>query len=177
MTPLNYLNAVENAALSALRAKASDKIVAAVKASALAEKRTTVALDQDYLRNLVLGFRAIKNKGGVCLYIAQEDLSALGKVRGTSEKKAIYEISFDPNTTLSGTIQDGGTITRFRILDQLEKGTQLFGQPLTIDMPMWDDYTIDTDESGEFFKKNVIAVRGLQTANADLVVFLSLIHI
>lgn len=171
MTPLNYLNAVENAALSALRAKASDKIVAAVKASPLAEKRTTVALDQDYLRNLVLGFRAIKNKGNVCLYIAQEDLSALGKVRGTSEKKAIYEISFDPNTTSSGTIQDGGTITRFRILDQLEKGTQLFGQPLTIDMPMWDDYTIDTDESGEFFKKNVIAVRGLQTANADLVVF------
>lgn len=171
MTPLNYLNAVENAALSALRAKASDKIVAAVKASDLAEKRTSVALDHDYLRNVVLGFRAIRNKGGVCLYIAQEDLVTLGKVRGTGEKKALYEITFDQNTTTAGTIKEGGTVTRFRVLDQLTKGTQLFGQPMTIDMPMWDDYAIETDESGEFFKKNVIAVRGLQTANADLVAY------
>lgn len=171
MTPVNYMGAVETAALSALRAKGSDKIVAAIKASALTEKRTAVALDQDYLRNLVLGFRAVKNKGSVCLYIAQEDLATLGKVRGTTDKKAVYEISFDADTTTSGTIKEGGTITRFRILDQLTKGTQLFGQPMTIDMPMWDNYEISTDEGGEFFKKNVIGVRGLQTANADLVVF------
>lgn len=171
MTPVNYMEAVETAALSALRTKGSDKIVAAIKASALTEKRTTVALDQDYLRNLVLGFRAVKNKGTVCLYISQEDLATLGKVRGTTDKKAVYEIAFDADTTTSGTIKDGGTITRFRILDQLTKGTQLFGQPKTIDMPMWDNYEISTDEAGEFFKKNVIGVRGLQTANADLVVF------
>lgn len=171
MTPVNYMDAVDNAALSALRAKGSDKIVAAIKASALAEKRTAVALDQDYLRNLVLGFRASKNKGTVCLYIAQEDLATLGKVRGTTDKKAVYEITFDADTTTSGTIKEGGTITRFRILDQLTKGTQLFGQPMTIDMPLWDNYEISTDEGGEFFKKNVIGVRGLQTANADLVVF------
>ena len=151
MTPVNYMNAVDT--------------------SALTEKRTAVALDQDYLRNLVLGFRAVKNKGSVCLYIAQEDLATLGKVRGTTDKKAVYEISFDADTTTSGTIKEGGTITRFRILDQLTKGTQLFGQPMTIDMPMWDNYEISTDEGGEFFKKNVIGVRGLQTANADLVVF------
>ena len=171
MTPVNYMGAVETAALSALRAKGSDKIVAAIKASALTEKRTAVALDQDYLRNLVLGFRAVKNKGSVCLYIAQEDLATLGKVRGTTDKKAVYEIAFDADTTTSGTIKEGGTITRFRILDKLTKGTQLFGQPMTIDMPMWDNYEISTDEGGEFFKKNVIGVRGLQTANADLVVF------
>ena len=171
MTPVNYMEAVETAALSALRTKGSDKIVAAIKASALTEKRTAVALDQDYLRNLVLGFRAVKNKGTVCLYISQEDLATLGKVRGTTDKKAVYEIAFDADTTTSGTIKDGGTITRFRILDQLTKGTQLFGQPKTIDMPMWDNYEISTDEAGEFFKKNVIGVRGLQTANADLVVF------
>lgn len=31
MTPVNYMDAVDNAALSALRAKGSDKIVAAIR--------------------------------------------------------------------------------------------------------------------------------------------------
>lgn len=169
MTPVNYLNAVEDAAVIALRAEASNKIVAAVKASALVEERKGVALDATYIRNLVLNFRANKKKGGVMLYIAQADLATLGNVRGTNEKKAVYEIVFDANTTTSGTIKDGGTAVRFRVLDQLTAGEQLFGQPGAIDMPMWDGYEISTDEGGEFFKKNQIAVRGLQTAGADLV--------
>ena len=171
MTPLNYLGAVEETALIALRAKASDKIVAAVKASELAEKKTGVALDADYLKTLVLGFRAIKTKGAVCLYIAQADLLALGKVRGTQEKKALYDITFDAGSTTSGTIKEGGMAVRFRVLDQLSAGEQLFGQPGTIDMPMWDGYEIKTDEGGEYFAKNQICVRGLQTAGAGLVAY------
>ena len=170
MTPLNYLGAIETAALSALRAKVSDKIVANVKASALTEKKTGVALDADFLKTVILGFRATKTKGAVKLYLTQADLLALGKVRG-SDKKAVYDIAFDEGTTTSGIIQESGMACQFRVLDQLTDGTQLFGQPLAIDMPMWDDYAVETDESGEFFKKNMICVRGLQTANADLVVF------
>ncbi|MBO7181568.1 MAG: hypothetical protein J6V91_02130, partial [Kiritimatiellae bacterium] len=92
MTPVDYLSAVEESALIALRAKASDKIVAAIKASDLTEKKTGVALDADYLKNIVLGFRAIKTKGAVVLYLAQADLLTLGKVRGANEKKALFEI-------------------------------------------------------------------------------------
>ena len=110
MTPVNYLNAVEESALIALRAKASDKIVAAIKASDLVEKRTGIALDADFLKNLVLGFRAIKTKGAV-------------------------------------------------------------------DMPMWDNYEIKTDEGGKYFENNQIGVRGLQTANADLVAWHGMQHI
>ena len=169
MTPVDYLAAVEDAALIALREKASAKIVAAVKASALLETRKSVALDATYIRNLVLNFRANKKKGGVALYISQADLATLGAVRGTNEKKAVYEIEFDPGTTTSGMIKDGGTAVRFRVLDSLTAGEQLFGQPKAIDMPMWDGCEIATDEGGEFFKKNQIAVRGIQTAGADLV--------
>jgi hypothetical protein len=50
----------------------------------------------------------------------------------------------------------------------LTDGTQLFGQPQTIEMPMWDGYEISTDEGGEYFAKNLIAVKGLQTAGVDL---------
>lgn len=169
MTPANYLASVEESALIALREKASEKIVAAIKNSALVEKRYSIALDQDYLRTVVLGFRANKKKGAVMLYIAQEDLLTLGKVRGTGEKKALYEIEFDPGTTTQGIIKEGGMAVRFRVLDQLAAGAQFFGQPRAIDMPMWDEYEISTNEGGEYFKKNQIGVRGLQTAGVDLV--------
>ena len=168
MTAVNYLDAVEDAAVIALRAKASAKIVAAVLASSLAESKTGVALDDKYIRKLVLGFRAIKGKGEVVLYLTQADLATLGAVRGTNEKKPVYDIAFDAGTTLSGIIRDGGTAVKFRINDSLTTGTQLFGQPMTIEMPMWDGYEISTDEGGNYFAANLIAVRGLQTAGADL---------
>lgn len=170
LTPLSYLQAVSDTALIALRSFAANKIVTNVLASALIEEKT-VALDADFLRTLVLGFRPIEGKGAAKLYISQADLAVLGKVRGTNEKKPLYEIAFDPGTVLSGTISEGGLATPFRILDQLSAGTQLYGQPGAIDMPMWDNYSVETDEGGEYFARNMICVRGLQTANADLVAY------
>lgn len=167
MTPLDYQGQIRDSALIALRVKAAEKIVAAIKASGLAVKKT-YKLDADYLRSVAFGFRAIAGKGNTVLYLAQEDLAALGKIRGTNEKKALYEISFDAGTTTSGTITEGGLAVRFRILDQLTAGTQLYGQPGTVDMPMWDNYQIETNEGGEYFSTNQIAIRGLQTAGADL---------
>lgn len=171
MTPIAYEASIRNAALSALRVRASGKIVAAIKASELAEKVYERALDADFLRATTLGFKAIKGKGNVVLYISLADILALGKVRGTNEKKALYGITFDAGTTTSGTISEGGMAVRFRILDELEAGIQLFGQPGTVDMPMWDGYTIETDEGGEYFQKNLIGIKGLQTAGVDLVAY------
>lgn len=167
-TSLDYMSAIENSALIALRAYASTQIVNAITSSSLKQAKT-YALNADYLRNLVLGFRSIEGKGPVCLYIAAADLATLGAVRGTNEKAALYSFAFDAGSTTSGVISEGGLAIRFRVLDQLTPGTQLFGQPGTVDMPMWDNYQISTDEGGEYFQKNLIGIRGLQTANADLV--------
>lgn len=177
MTPVDYLSAVEDSALIALRVEASNKIVTAVKASELTEKKAGIALNADFLKNVVLGFRAIKTKGAVVLYLAQADLLTLGKVRGSNEKKALYEIVFDNGSTTSGIIKEGGMAVRFRVLDQLTVGEQLFGQPGAIDMPMWDNYEIKTDEGGEYFKNNQIGIRGIQTAGADLVAYHGMQHI
>ena len=171
MTPVAYEQAVSNAALAALRAKASAKIVAAVKASTLTEAKTNVALDADYLKTVALGFRSIKGKGNTCLYLAQADLLTLGKVRGTAEKRALYEITFDPDSTTSGVIKEGGLAVRFRVLDQLTAGEQLYGQPGAIDLCLWDGYTVETDEGGDYFKRNMVGIRGLQTAGADVVAY------
>lgn len=170
LTPLAYEAAVSNAALQALRTEASNKIVAAIKASSLVGS-ATVAIDADYLKTVALGFRAVKGKGATKLYLSQADLLALGKVRGTAEKKALYDITFDVGSTTSGVIKEGGLAIAFRVLDQLQAGEQLYGQPGAIDLCMWDGYTVETNEGGEFFKKNVMGIRGLQTAGADLVAY------
>lgn len=166
MSPLAYENAVTNAALYALRAKAEKTIYAAIKASSLAEN-VTHALDQDYLRSLFLGFKSIVGKGGVKLYLCRADLTTLAKVRGTNEKKALYDITFNEGSTTCGMISEGGFACPFCITEELTTGTQLFGQPGTVEMPMWDEYTIETDES-RYFELNQIGYRGVQTANADL---------
>lgn len=169
LTPLNYQAEIEASAVTALRDKASAKIIAAVIASSLTEAKTGRALDKDYLRNTILGFRPIKGKGACKLYICQEDLATLGAVRGTNEKKALYEITFDNETNTSGTIKEGGMAVAFRILDGLTAGTQLYGQPMNIDMPMWGDYAVETDEHGDYFKRGMIGILGTQTAGVDLV--------
>ena len=168
-SPLDYQGAIENSAVSALRDKASAKIIAAVQASSLKQTVFSRALDKDFLRNTVLGFRAIKGKGPCKLYLTQTDLATLGAVRGTNEKKALFEIEFDNETNTSGTIKEGGVAAAFRILDGLTNGTQLYGQPGTIDMPMWGNYAVETDEGGDYFKRSMIGIKGTQTAGADLV--------
>ena len=167
-SPLDYQGAIEDSAVVALRDYASNVILTKVKASALAQK-VTRALDKDFLRNTVLGFRPIRGKGACKLYISQGDLATLGAVRGTNEKRALYEITFSDDTNTAGTIQEGGMAVSFRILDKLADGTQLYGQPACIDMPMWDNYAVETDEGGDYFKRSMIGIKGTQTAGADLV--------
>lgn len=167
-TSVSYMNAVEESAVISLRATGCEKIIDAVLKSTLAKKLYSIALDADYLRSLVLGYNAIKGKGECALYISREDLITLGKIRGTQDKKPVYEFTYDPGSTISGTIKEGATVIRFRIEEHLTKGTQLFGQPLTIHMPMWNDMEVKTDEHGEFFKKGTIGIIGSQDAGADL---------
>lgn len=168
-SPLDYQGAIEESAVIALRDKASAKIIEAITNSTLTQAVTARALDKDYLRNTILGYRPIKGKGACKLYICQADLAVLGAVRGTNEKRALYEITFDNDAHTSGTIQEGGMATAFRILDGLTAGTQFYGQPMNIDMPMWGDYAVETDEGGDYFKRSMIGIKGTQTAGADLV--------
>lgn len=43
--------------------------------------------------------------------------------------------------------------------------------PKTIKMLLWGDYEITTDQGGEYFQRNMMGVRGLATAGADLTVW------
>ena len=170
-TNVNYMTAVQNSALKALRKTARDKITAAVLGSDLLEKRYSVALDQKYLRNIILNFGGDESvSGGTKLYLCKEDLITLGDVRGTNEKKTLYEITFTDGVGNNGTIKEGGMSIPFSILSSLSKGQQLYGQPKSIKQLLWGDYEIRTDMGGDYFRKGLIGIRANAMAGAGLVV-------
>ncbi len=168
MTPVAYANEVQVSAVQALYAEAEHKILTALSTSDLLEKRADVAIDANYLRNVVLGFKPVKGKGPCVLYVGREDLAAIGAVRGTSEKKPLYEITFDNEENTAGIIKEGGMASRFRICDDLEAGTQYYGQPRNIKLPIWGDYEIKTDEGGHYFDEGLMGIRANVTAGSAL---------
>ena len=80
----------------------------AVLESKLAETRYGVKMDDTYVRNVMLGYDSDESvAGNAKLYINKEDLDTLGKVRGTSEKKPVFDISFiTPNNGQKMCIRD-----------------------------------------------------------------------
>ena len=170
MTPVNYQQSIQNNAYLALRREARNKIVTKVLASTLLETVAGMALDATYIRKLVLGYDADESvAGNAKLYINKADLQTLGAIRGTNEKKAVFEIEFtDAN---NGTIKDGAMLVPFSICAALTAGTQLYGNPRTIKMLMWDNYEVSTDDGGDYFKRNMLGIRGLQTAGAGLAIW------
>lgn len=168
MSPVDYASDVQGTAYLALRAKVSAMIVAKVKASAIAETIYSMALDENYLRNVILGFGGDEEIGGETkLYINKTDLGTLGRVRG-SDKKPVYEITkTDAN---NGIIKEGGMSAPFSINKNLATGEQLYGQPKSVKLLLWGDYEVSTDDGGDYFKRNMLGVRGLATAGTDLAV-------
>lgn len=169
-SPVAYMNAVQSASLLALREKADAKIIAAVLGSTLIQKRTSVALDEKFLRNIVLNYKVSRKIPGVpVLYINRTDLTTLGDLYGANEKTPVYEISMDADQ-MNGTISKGATTVRFSVDDNLTTGQQLYGKPATIKGLMWGDYEINTDQGGKYFDAGLIGILADCQANAALAV-------
>lgn len=175
-TPLAYEQSVRNNAYLALRRYAKKEIVKAILGSDLVEKIDTMAIDVNFVRTLVLGFNADEGvAGGAKLYLTKATLQKLGKIRGANEKKALFEIAFTDDN--NGRIKDGGLEVAFSILSDLgdasliQSGAEdvmIYGQMMSVDMPLWGNYEIKTDEGGSYFDRNMMGVRGLQTAGVGV---------
>lgn len=170
LTNVAYAAEVQNSAYLALRREAKERITNAILESAIAETRAGIPLDQDFVRTVVLGFDGDESvAGGTKLYINKKDLATLGKVRGANEKKAVFDITYTDEN--NGIIKDGGTALHFSINSTVPEGTQIYGQPKAVKMLLWGDYEVSTDQGGDYFKRNMMGVRGLATAGADLTVY------
>lgn len=171
-TPIAYMNSIQSNAYLALRRKVKEIVTRAVYNSAQAEHVANMTLDEHFIRNLVLGYDSDESVAAAKLYICKEDLATLGAIRGTQDKKPVFEISYtDAN---NGVIRDGGLAVPFSINATLKNITgsanaQLYGDPKSVKLCLWGAYEVSTDKGGDYFKRNMIGIRGLQTAGADIV--------
>lgn len=167
-SPLQYEAKVKEKAMLALRKKAAEIVTTNVLASTLLNTLTLTALDQNAIRDIALSYGGDEGVDGAAyLFLNKADLITLGKVRGTQEKKAVFEIIPDENPN-TGVIKDGGTIVKYCLNKNLTSGTMLYGQPKNIELDLFSNYEIAVSEDF-YFDKLMDAIRGDVELGADVV--------
>lgn len=184
--PVDYEAKVKKLAGQALRQKYSKTIVDAVLASSLTASVTVAkntsngaAIDEKTLRSIALAYgndEAVE--GQAVLFLNKTDLQGFGDVRGTNEKKAVYEILPDPSNANIGVIKDGGLVVPYCLNknctaltgNKTTNGkTMIYGNPKAIKGAIWGDYEVQMDGSYKF-AEGLDTIRGDVYAAADLAV-------
>lgn len=189
-TPLNYQSRVSASALAALRKKVSHLIITGdpadpteftgiLKAAAIDSSSDIgiSAIDETTLRKIALQYGGDDNvEGGGVLLLNKKDLIAFGDVRGTSEKKAVYEIDFADNSTTVGTITDGGLSVQFCINNALPALTDAtagdyvmtYGKPLAYQLDLFGPYEVEVSSDYKF-AEGLLAVLGTAMVGGNVV--------
>lgn len=182
-SPLNYAQKVRESALTALRKRAALLVTDKIKASALNEQITTItAIDAGTLRKIALNYGGNEEiAGGAVLFLNKKDLIAFGDVRGTNEKKAVYEITPDTGNPNTGIIKDGGLSVRYCINSNCTAltgtaasasaatVTMLYGNPHCCELDLFSDYEIAVSEDRNI-EKLMLTIVGDVQLGADVVV-------
>lgn len=171
-TPLQYSSKVREQALIALRKKAAAIVTAALTASQLTTVATGsgAAIGAATLRNIALSYGGDESVvGGAVLFLNKTDLLAFGDVRGTHEKKALYEITPDTANPNTGTIKEGGLSVRYCINSNLAAGTMYYGNPQALELDLFSDYEIKVSEDYAIIKLMETIVGDVELG-ADVVV-------
>lgn len=191
LTPANYYGKVFNMAMKAMRRDTVKMIfngdgqstndmfgIKTAKNMAGSNIFATIdveAVDADLLTNLMFAYGGDEELGGNCrLYLNKKDLQALGKIRGTNEKRRLFDIVPDAANPNIGTIRDGGIIVPYSISKQLTAlsestkdsaaiPTMVYGDPQNYELGLFGDYTVRVDES-------VKAVERMLTILGDVMV-------
>lgn len=188
-SPLNYAANVQSQAYIALRKKVAALATAALKASKLnatvaaaltGTTTKTGVIDEKTLRNLVLNLGGDEGINAGVLFLNKKDLLAFGDVRGTSDKKAVYEITPDADNPNTGIIRDGGLAVRYCLNSGLTacSGTEqsssaatvtmIYGDPQCLEIDLFSEYEIRVSEDFAFTSL-MDTIRGDVEAGADVV--------
>jgi len=174
-TPVNYQQKVTEQALDALKNKTVALVVNGdgtdfygistavdTKGDTMVETITMTekAISEVTLRKIVLNANVGNTAvGGPCtLLLNHHDLTAFGDVRGTNEKKAIYDIALNDDG-ITGTIKEGGTVTNFALEDSLANGTMIYGKFAAFDLVLFGDYSVEMSKD-EKFSEGLISILG-----------------
>lgn len=162
-SPLQYSAKVREQSLLALRKKAAAIATASLKASSLVATATaTVAsskgvVDDKTLRMMAMAYGGDESLMAGTLFLNKTDLIAFGDVRGTNEKKAVYEITPNAANPNTGIIKDGGLSVPYVINSGLTacsgtsqtasaQKTMFFGDPQCLELDLFSDYEIRVSE-------------------------------
>ncbi|MBQ5641118.1 MAG: phage major capsid protein, partial [Ruminococcus sp.] len=135
------------------------------------------AIGADTLRKIALtlgGDEAVV--GSAVLMLNKADLIAFGDVRGTNEKKAVYEITPDTANPNTGIIKDGGLSVRYVINNNCpafataEGKSMFYGNPQAVELALFGDYEIATSEDYKF-GQDMLTVRGAASMGAAMGVY------
>lgn len=177
-TNVKYAEKVRSEAHLALRKKAVKLVNAALKASELVKEIPfTGKIGADTLRKLVLQYGDDDSVFGPAhLVLNKLDLIAFGDVRGTNEKKPIYEITPNAANPNTGTIKEGGLTVPY-VLDSgltalsaegASGRTMFYGNLQKIHLALFSDYEVKVSEDFAF-DKLMDTIRGDLEAGVDVV--------
>lgn len=188
LTNLQYLERVEQAARTALRKKVAEKIVSTAtdtkftsifKADACITDLAINKIDATTLRKIAMSYGGDEAvPGNAVLYLSKKDLIAFGDVRGTNEKKAVYEITPDSANPNTGIIKDGGLSVRYCLNSNMkdvasasaDDFVMAYGNPLNFELGVFSDYTVIVDESAAL-KRRMIAILGEVMVGGNVTVY------
>lgn len=168
-TTLQYAAKVREQAMVALRLRAVEVVTAALRASDLLQTVTGAAIDAKTLRTITMTYGNDESiLGGAMLLLNKKDLLKFGDVRGTNEKRALYEITADANGN-TGTIREGGLTVRYCINSRIPEGELYYGNPQALELDLFSDYEVKVSEDFAF-DKLMDTIRGDVEMGADVVV-------
>lgn len=187
LSPANYAAKVQQMALRALRRKINGLIVAGDGQAqpsvygVLNAKNTqgqnifatiddVAAIGPDTLTNLVFAYGGDEMVGANArLILSKKSLLALGRLRGTNEKKRLYKITPDAGNPTTGVIEDGGLIVPYTLSADIGDGKLAYGDPFNYMLGLFSDYVIRVDESVKSVER-MFAVLGDVTVGGNLTV-------
>ena len=177
-TPLDYEGKTKAAALTALRKRAAAFMTSKILASELNEEISISEIGADTLRKIAFNYGGDENiVGNAILNLNKKDLIAFGDVRGTNEKKAIYEITPDASNPNTGIIKEGGLSVKYCInsnvtaFAEAEAGakTMFYGVPDdAAELALFSDYEIKVSEDYKF-GEGLLAIRGSAQIGGNVV--------
>ena len=191
LRPANYYAKVQGMAMRALRRKLAALIVngdgqatpdmfgvknAKNKAGEnIFATANVTAIDENILDTLYFAYGSDAALGpNARLLLTKKDLQAIGKLRGTNEKRKLFTINPTPGDATSGTIVDGGLVLPYTIVPDLTSmststqgasaiQTMCYGDPINYLLGLFGDYSVRVDES-------VKAVERMHTILGDVFV-------
>ena len=173
LSPANYYEKIRSMAMRAMRRKLSELIVngdgqgspdmfGIKNAKNVASENIFAALEitggvtENLLTELFFAYGGDETIGANArLYCNKKDLRALGKIRGTQDKKRVFSIQPEEGNPNRGMIVDGGTMIPYAInsfLTALDGAgtsaqTMVYGDPMNYELGLFGEFTIRVDES------------------------------